>query len=1214
VAPDNSNQVYATHSVGDDTVWAAPYVLPTSAAAAHYDDISAIVAFQGDKIGVMWSNQLTRKFYMAVHRDGTPDGSWQTEVAYGGGVGGCSTGCANDHVNLKQLSTDGTGRVFAAIKTANRNTGQPFVVLLARDRAGAWSSYPFGAVEDLHTRPMIMVDAQHRELFMFAVSPEVGGTIYYKKTSTDNISFAPGVGTPFIQNTQDSDISNPTSTKQNLDSTTGLVVLASANTHAVYYHNYMSLAGEPTPPPPAPTDLAATSPLTNADSTMRLAWSNNESGQSEVAIERRSGSGSYSEIARVAGDATSYTDSGLAAGTTYTYRVRASNSAGFSPYSAEASGTTAEQGPVRTFTPVADAYVDSGTPTKSYGTVATLGVDASPVQESYLKFNLTGLTGNTVNSAKLRIYVTDNGSVKGGSVAKVSSSSWTEGVTYNTRPTIDGATLSSLGAVNVGTWYEFDVSGAVTSDGTVSLGIKSSSSDGVHYAAREDAAHAPQLVVNVSAGDSTPPDTTITSGPSGSTASAAASFAFAASEPGSSFECSIDGAAFAACTSAQGYAGLAEGQHTFQVRAIDASGNIDPTPAVRTWTVDTVPPGAVISSAPASVTNSDTASFEFSADEPNVTFTCSLDGAPATSCSSPAHYAGLADGDHTFVVMAADAAGNVGASDTRTWTIDTVSPDTTITTGPQGVATSGAATFTFSSSEPGSTYECALDGAAYGPCASPTSYTGLSDGGHTLYVRAIDAAGNVDATPANRTWTVDTGTTDTTPPTVTVTAPSGVQPVSGTLTLSADAADDMAIDHVDFLVDGSLVGTDGTAPYSVSWDSTTAADGPITITARAVDTSGNETTSDGRGVTVDNTAPDTSIDSGPQGATASSSATFAFSTNDAGASLRCSLDGAAYASCTSPQSFSGLAEGPHTFAVQAVDKAGNVDASPATRTWTVDTVAPETTITAGPAGVVHSRSASLSFSSNEPSATFECSLDNSAWTTCTSPRTLTGLADGSHTILVRAIDGAGNVDPTSARWTWTVDPVAFADGFESGGYSAWSAPHTAINGTATVQSGVLPADGGGYAASISAPDADSYAYVRKTLGVTQPDLTVSGEFDVTAEGPTSQEVSIFKLYDPSGVRLVYLNRRNISGSLYVNYGGTNHYTPAKLSLGAWATFKVHVVAAGSGTSTVEVFMNGVSIYNSTTASLGTTGIRTIEIGNDKQLPFSLFADNIEARL
>jgi hypothetical protein len=95
---------------------------------------------------------------------------------------------------------------------------------------------------------------------------------------------------------------------------------------------------------------------------------------------------------------------------------------------------------------------------------------------------------------------------------------------------------------------------------------------------------------------------------------------------------------------------------------------------------------------------------------------------------------------------------------------------------------------------------------------------------------------------------------------------------------------------------------------------------------------------------------------------------------------------------------------------------------------------------------------------------------------------------------------------------------------------------------------------------------------------------------------------------------VYVNRRNVSGTIYVNHGGTTYYTPAKLALGTWARFKVHVVSAGTGASTIEVSVNGVSIYKTTTASLGTAGTRTIQIGNDKQLPFALFADEIDARI
>ena len=85
-------------------------------------------------------------------------------------------------------------------------------------------------------------------------------------------------------------------------------------------------------------------------------------------------------------------------------------------------------------------------------------------------------------------------------------------------------------------------------------------------------------------------DTTITSGPSGSVSDTTASFGFSSSKPGSTFECSLDGKAFSACTSPKVYSGLANGEHTFRVRAIDTSGKADSSPASRTWTVDITAP------------------------------------------------------------------------------------------------------------------------------------------------------------------------------------------------------------------------------------------------------------------------------------------------------------------------------------------------------------------------------------------------------------------------------------------------------------------------------------------------------------------------------------------------------------------------------------------------------------------------------------------------
>lgn len=178
------------------------------------------------------------------------------------------------------------------------------------------------------------------------------------------------------------------------------------------------------------------------------------------------------------------------------------------------------------------------------------------------------------------------------------------------------------------------------------------------------------------------------------------------------------------------------------------------------------------------------------------------------------------------------------------------------------------------------------------------------------------------------------------------------------------------------------------------------------------------------------TAPDTTITSQPANPSSSASAQFSFTSTSASATFACSLDSAPFTNCTSPASYTGLADGAHTFQVRASDQNG-VDQTPASYTWTVsiapppgDTTAPETTITSGPPASTTSTSASFAFSSNEANSTFQCSLDNAARSACTSPQDYTGLAVGSHTFNVWATDAAGNTDATAATQTWSVTTSA----------------------------------------------------------------------------------------------------------------------------------------------------------------------------------------------
>src|SRR5205814_4867699 len=206
----------------------------------------------------------------------------------------------------------------------------------------------------------------------------------------------------------------------------------------------------------------------------------------------------------------------------------------------------------------------------------------------------------------------------------------------------------------------------------------------------------------------------ITASPTNPSNSSSPSFSFS-SEAGASFQCALDGAAFAACTSPKSYSGVADGSHTFQVKATDTAGNTG-TAASYTWTIDTSAPTASITASPTNPSNSAAPSFSFSS-EAGATFTCALDGAAFATCSSPKSYTGVADGSHTFQVKATDTAGNTGVAASYTWTIDTVAPAASITASPTNPSNSASASFSFTS-EAGATFQCALDGAAFAACTS----------------------------------------------------------------------------------------------------------------------------------------------------------------------------------------------------------------------------------------------------------------------------------------------------------------------------------------------------------------------------------------------------------------------------------------------------------------------------------------------------------------
>lgn len=190
-----------------------------------------------------------------------------------------------------------------------------------------------------------------------------------------------------------------------------------------------------------------------------------------------------------------FTDTTASPSTTYSYTVTARDAAGnVSGSSAAASATTPPGTGTLTFAPTADTFIRQDLPTAVAGASTTLEVDGSPVKRNLLQFTVSGLSRG-VSSAKLRLYCVDP-SGAGGNIRSVTGA-WSEStVNWNTSPTFGSTTVSSVGSVSAGQWYEFDVTPLVTGNGSVSIGMVTSSSNGADYSSREGTAlQQPQLVV-----------------------------------------------------------------------------------------------------------------------------------------------------------------------------------------------------------------------------------------------------------------------------------------------------------------------------------------------------------------------------------------------------------------------------------------------------------------------------------------------------------------------------------------------------------------------------------------------------------------------------------------------------------------------------------------------------------------------------------------------
>ncbi|MDY7228839.1 adventurous gliding motility protein AgmC [Hyalangium rubrum] len=394
---------------------------------------------------------------------------------------------------------------------------------------------------------------------------------------------------------------------------------------------------------------------------------------------------------------------------------------------------------------------------------------------------------------------------------------------------------------------------------------------------------------------------------------------------------------------------LADGPHSVLARAADAVGNTSADSATHTFTVDTTAPAApvVLTPADGETIGDNTPTYSGTA-EPNSTVTLIVDGvevgttpASAAGTWSFTPTTGLANGTHTVRAHARDAVGNTGPdSATNTFIVDATIPAAPVVLTPANDSlTNNNTPVITGTSEPNLTVTVFLDGAALGITQSDASgnwtfalATPLADGAHEVSAVATNAGGNVSPSSNVNRFTVDT---------VAPAAPVVTQPVGGTVTSDntpAIAGTTEPGSTVTLTLNGTEVGP-VTVDAAGNWTftpTTPLADGPYTLVATATDAAGNTSApSQSVAFIIDTAAPDTTIVTGPSGDTVEPDARFDFSSTEAEVTYECSLDGATFTACADPVTFEDLALGEHTLQVRAKDRAGNVDATPATAAWNV---------------------------------------------------------------------------------------------------------------------------------------------------------------------------------------------------------------------------------------------------------------------------------------
>lgn len=368
-----------------------------------------------------------------------------------------------------------------------------------------------------------------------------------------------------------------------------------------------------------------------------------------------------------------------------------------------------------------------------------------------------------------------------------------------------------------------------------------------------------------------------------------------------------------------------------------------------------------------------------------------------------------------------------------------VPPDTSISSGPKGVVVPNLS-FGFTSTEGGSSFECALDAGAFSACTSPKAYQGIAEGSHAFKARATGAGGK-DETPAERSFqVVQTAKATTKTPLIDNLERQEVPLATGKWSKSSWAGE----------IGGAWMGGyrgygSGSGLAGAYWNPATFGDGEGTVLVSgtvgtgSVPTgqysalllnmpnpsgthSGYEARFTGTGSATNYTVELAKWVSGARTVLASTTGfslpvgTTMALTETAGGSL------ALWTGTTSLSAVLSATDSTYTSGYAGLEVNGGAGTVYNFRAGQIDIAPPDTTIQSGPSGSVLPGPLSFAFTASESGSGFECSIDGGAYGACSSPKTYSTMASGAHIFRVRAVDPVGNQDGTPAERSFTVVP------------------------------------------------------------------------------------------------------------------------------------------------------------------------------------------------